>query len=139
MFLIIRSISEICVKMFNIIYLQNLSQVVIIGDKTKKHRNFCFDAFCVVPRGFEPRLREPKSPVLPLYYGTILLLLKTDLFGWFQKNWRIHKQSPNCCPGMNRTLAKRTRIFCTTIILQGNPCVHLRLFLICSAKVLLNF
>lgn len=27
----------------------------------------------VVPRGFEPRQTEPKSVVLPLYYGTMLL------------------------------------------------------------------
>ena len=27
-------------------------------------------SFFVVPPGFEPRLNEPKSLVLPLYYGT---------------------------------------------------------------------
>lgn len=26
--------------------------------------------FCVVPPGFEPRLTEPKSVVLPLHHGT---------------------------------------------------------------------
>ena len=33
----------------------------------------------VVPQGFEPCLREPKSPVLPLYYGTILAKLRLRL------------------------------------------------------------
>ena len=51
--------------------------------KKKKHRKE-FRCFSVVPRGFEPRLREPKSPVLPLYYGTILLLIVT-LFGLLSK------------------------------------------------------
>lgn len=30
----------------------------------------------VVPEGFEPPLREPKPPVLPLYYGTIPIFAK---------------------------------------------------------------
>lgn len=32
--------------------------------------------FFVVPPGFEPRHAEPKSGVLPLHHGTILLLFR---------------------------------------------------------------
>lgn len=42
-----------------------------IQNKKKRRCATAIFAFYVVLRGFEPRLREPKSPVLPLYYRTI--------------------------------------------------------------------
>jgi hypothetical protein len=39
-------------------------------DNKKAFKSIRFEGFFVVPLGFEPRPREPKSPVLPLHHGT---------------------------------------------------------------------
>ena len=43
------------------------------ADSYGHKKNASFEAFSVVPPGFEPGQAEPKSDVLPLHHGTILV------------------------------------------------------------------